>query len=82
MQRVMTFIAPGEMLDYQMVKDRYDVSIDALVSAAPWMFVLLAELSLHDRRERLGVARSHLAQLRDVMASHRGQAPELPLSRG
>jgi len=76
MQRVMTFITPQAMFDYQMVEDRYDVSIDALVSAAPWMFAVLAEISLHDRRERLGVARSHLAQLRDVMAFHLGQAPE------
>lgn len=76
MQRVMTFVAPGAMLDYQMVEDRYGVSIDGLVSAAPWMFAFLAEMSLHDRREKLGAARSHLAQLRDVMASHLGQAPE------
>lgn len=77
MQRVMTFIMPGARLDYQMVEDRYGVSVDSLVSAAPWMFALLAEMSLHDRRERLIAARSNLSRLREVIPSHLGQAPDL-----
>lgn len=76
MQRIMTLVTRGTMLDYQMVEDRYGVSIDALVSAAPWLFSVLAEMSLLDRREKLEVSWSHLSQLRKAMASHLGQAPE------
>lgn len=76
MQRVMTFVTSGTWLDYQMVEDRYGVSVDSLVFAAPWMFALLAEMSLSDRREKLIAARTHITRLRESMASHLAEAPD------
>jgi hypothetical protein len=60
-----------------MVEDRYGLSVDGLVSAAPWMFALLAEMSLSDRQEKLKVARLHVARLREDLPSHLLQASEL-----
>ncbi|MET4129928.1 helix-turn-helix transcriptional regulator [Roseovarius sp. MBR-6] len=73
MQRVMTFVTSGTSLDFQMIQDRYGVSVDELVAAAPWMFTLLAEMSMLDRREKLSAARSNLTRLREGMASHLGK---------
>ena len=39
--------------NYRLVLHHYDVSLQDLIDAAPWMFTLLAEMSLADRRHRL-----------------------------
>lgn len=78
MQRVMTFVTSWTMLDYDMVRDRYGVSLDALVWAAPWMFALLAEMSLKDRRSRLSAAQEALAQMQATTAPHLGLRKEAP----
>ena len=42
--------------NYRWTTHHYDVSVKDLVDAAPWMFTLLAEMSLVDRRRRLEAA--------------------------
>lgn len=39
-------------LQYALVKRHYGVGLNALIDAAPWMFTLLAELSLADLPRR------------------------------
>ncbi|MFP5511408.1 MAG: helix-turn-helix domain-containing protein [Alphaproteobacteria bacterium] len=79
MQRVMTFVSPHTLLDFDMVKERYGVGIDALVAAAPWMFALMAEMSLADRRERLARAREAMARMQATASVHLGLATDLPV---
>lgn len=79
MQRVMSFISPHTLLNFDVVKERYGVGIDALVAAAPWMFALIAELSLADRRERLARAREALAQMQAAAPVHLGLATDPPV---
>lgn len=79
MQRVMTFVSPRTLLDFDVVKERYGVGIDALVAAAPWMFALIAEMSLADRRERLARAREAMAQMQATASVHLGLATDPPV---
>lgn len=43
----------GTVLAYDLVRDRYGVDMWEVIDAAPFLFALLAEMSLADRRRRL-----------------------------
>ncbi|TGP86395.1 XRE family transcriptional regulator [Mesorhizobium sp. M2D.F.Ca.ET.223.01.1.1] len=54
-------------LRYDLIQERYRVSMLDLVEAAPMLFMLAARSSLSWRRDKLEEARSHLAGLRASM---------------
>lgn len=70
MQRVMTFVTSHTLLDFDVIKERYGVGIDALVASAPWMFAFIAEMSLSDRREKLARARQAMTEMRATASGH------------
>lgn len=70
MQRVMTFVTSHTLLDFDIIKERYGVGIDALVASAPWMFAFIAEMSLVDRREKLARARQAMSEMQATASGH------------
>ncbi len=52
-RRIAVWLGNDVRLNYRWVTHHYDVSVMDLIDAAPWMFTLLAEMSLADRRRRL-----------------------------
>lgn len=56
--------------NYQLVLHQYDVELQDLIDAAPWMFTLLAEMSLADRRRRLAEWNDAFDQAMDHLPSH------------
>lgn len=56
--------------NYRLVLHHYDVELQDLIDAAPWMFTLLAEMSLADRRHRLAEWHDAFGQAMDHLPSH------------
>lgn len=52
-RRVSVWLSKEVRQNYRWTTHHYDVSVKDLIDAAPWMFTLLAEMSLADRRRRL-----------------------------
>jgi transcriptional regulator with XRE-family HTH domain len=60
--RVSALLSPDEALNYSVVAHHYGLPPAALIANAPWMYTLLAEMSLADRKQRLSAARTALAE--------------------
>lgn len=52
-RRIALWLSKDVRLNYRWVTHQYDVSVQDLIDAAPWMFTLLAEMSLAERARRL-----------------------------
>lgn len=55
-RRLSVWLSEDVRRNYRWTTHHYDVSVRDLIDAAPWMFTLLAEMSLSDRRRRLEAA--------------------------
>lgn len=64
-RRIAVWLSEDVRLNYRWVTHHYGVSVMDLINAAPWMFTLLAETSLAERRRRLKEAE---ASFEDAMA--------------
>lgn len=53
LRKIVDIIEQGKALEYELVAQRYDIPMRALLEIAPLCFTLLAELSLKKRRQRL-----------------------------
>ena len=53
MRKIVDIIEQGKALEYELVAQRYDIPMRALLEIMPLCFTLLAELSLKKRRQRL-----------------------------
>ncbi|MCC6006394.1 MAG: helix-turn-helix domain-containing protein [Rhodobacteraceae bacterium] len=60
--------------NFRRVARHYGVKTRDLIHAAPWMFTLLAEMSLAERRERLEAARCAWKEALDRMPAHLPQS--------
>ncbi len=58
------------ILSYDLIKDRYGVEMGQIVNAAPFLFTLLAEMSLADRRRRLKEAEEAMDAFNRVCPEH------------
>ncbi len=56
--------------NYSFTMRHYGVSVDDLIAAAPWMFTLLAEMSLKDRRQKLDAANEAFKAAMDRVPNH------------
>lgn len=56
--------------NYRLVTYHYEVTATDLIDAAPWMFTVLAEMSLADRTQRLKSAGEALDAVLDGMTEH------------
>src|SRR4051795_4682243 len=50
--QIRPLLSPDVVRNYRLVTYHYGVSSTDLIDAAPWMFALLAEMSLADRKQR------------------------------
>jgi len=57
-------------VNFEWVTHNYSVSVQDLINAAPWMFTLLAEMSLADRRRRLKEAVAAFDEAMAKLPSH------------
>lgn len=55
-RRIAVWLSEDVRLNYRWVTHHYGVSVMDLINAAPWMFALLAEMSLAERRRQLEAA--------------------------
>jgi transcriptional regulator with XRE-family HTH domain len=63
-------LGPETHLNFDLIKLHYGVSMEELVEAAPWMFALLAESSLAERRRRIAEARAAFANAMNHVPRH------------
>lgn len=56
--------------NYRLVLHHYDVELQDLIDAAPWIFTLLAEMSLADRRRRLAAWNDAFDQAMERLPNH------------
>jgi transcriptional regulator with XRE-family HTH domain len=57
-------------LNYALAERHYGVSHQDLIDAAPWMFALLAEMSLAERRQRLEETKAAFDRAMELMPGH------------
>lgn len=69
-RRISLWRAKDVRVNYDLVTHHYDVSVQDLVDAAPWMFTLLAEMSLADRRSRLDAANTAFKDANRLLPQH------------
>lgn len=69
-RRIALWLDKDVRRNYRLVSHHYDVSVQDLIDAAPWMFTLLAEMSLADRRRRLQAARDSLKAALQLVPRH------------
>jgi transcriptional regulator with XRE-family HTH domain len=69
-RRVSVLLDQTTRLNYWLVKHHYKASTEDLINAAPWMFTLLAEMSLADRRRRLDEATAALDAATNCIPDH------------
>lgn len=69
-QRIALWRSDRVRRNYRWVTYHYDVSDQDLVDAAPWMFTLLAEMSLADRRSRLAAWSDAFDQAMERLPNH------------
>lgn len=67
---IKTFIKRSLLTNFKLVDHHYSVSFYDLIEAAPWMFALLAEMSLASRRRKLADAESAFAAAMACMPKH------------
>jgi hypothetical protein len=69
-RRIALWLSNDVRLNYRWVTNHYDVSVGDLIDAAPWMFTLLAEMSLADRRRGLEEAHSAFEEAMEKLPDH------------
>lgn len=69
-RRISLWLGKDVRLNYRWVTHHYDVSVQDLIDAAPWMFTLLAEMSLADRRSRLDAANNAFEDAMRLLPKH------------
>lgn len=78
-KRIVLWLGKDVRLNYRCVTHHYDVSAQDLIDAAPWMFTLLAEMSLADRKRRLKEADASFEAAMAQLPGHLGHGQ---LARG
>jgi transcriptional regulator with XRE-family HTH domain len=68
--------SPTDLLNYDAVSVTYGVTKQELISAAPWMFAILAEMSLRDRKDALAAAMSAFTAAVQSLPKHLVHASE------
>jgi transcriptional regulator with XRE-family HTH domain len=67
---IRALLSPDVIGNYRLVVHHYGVSATDLIDAAPWMFTLLAEMSLAERKERRADAATALGEAIDRLPTH------------
>jgi transcriptional regulator with XRE-family HTH domain len=70
--QIRPWLRPDVVRNCRLVGHHYGVSVTDLVEAAPWMFTLLAEMSLADRKQRLADAEVAFEEAMARLPSHLG----------
>jgi transcriptional regulator with XRE-family HTH domain len=71
---IRALLSPDVIQNYRLVVHRYGVSVTDLIDAAPWMFTLLAEMSLAERKQRRADAATALGEAIDRLPAHLSHA--------
>lgn len=71
-RRIAVWLGNDVRQNYRWVTHHYDVSATDLIDAAPWMFTLLAEMSLADRKRRLKDAETSFEDAMANLPTHLG----------
>lgn len=71
-RRIAVWLGNDVRQNYRRVTHHYDVSVTDLIDAAPWMFTLLAEMSLADRKRRLKEAETSFEDAMAQLPTHLG----------
>jgi hypothetical protein len=69
-RRIAVWLGEDVRLNYRWVTHHYGVSVMDLINAAPWMFALLAEMSLADRRRQLEAANTAFEDAMRFLPKH------------
>jgi transcriptional regulator with XRE-family HTH domain len=68
--QIRPLLSPDVVQNYRRVMHAYGVLMTDLINAAPWMFTLLAEMGLADRKQRLADADTALGEAIDRLPAH------------
>jgi transcriptional regulator with XRE-family HTH domain len=67
---IRALLSPDAIQNYRLVVHQYGVSVKDLIDAAPWMFTLLAEMSLAERQQHRADAATALGGAIDRLPAH------------